>query len=981
MKRVALTVIGIAWALMSFAQGGSTQGKEFWLSYMQNGYYENYNSGGITEGVIPQLTVSAKRTCQVTVTNPYYPNWSLSFTVPGNSIVERNLPKEYCYHMGNDNEAVKNKGIHVIATDTVSVYCANIANYSFDASFVLPIESLGSDYIIQCGEQSTISNVSEEYKRLNQTSAFLIVAAEDNTVVNITPTVNTLGGHVAGVTFSITLDAGQTYHVRSNNTANSSGRDLSGTRVTADDCKKIAVFNGNTLTRIPTTYYSGNTGLDHIFEQAMPLPSWGKHFIITESMNRNRDFIRVTSASDGNVIKRNGTTIATLAAGASHIFSISRQERSCYLEASSPCAVYLYNTCADDGKADGDPSMAWIAPMEQKINDVTFATFTHNQASINSHYVNIVVRTDDTDKVYLDGAIIPSSAFETVNGNSDYSFTRQANITHGEHHLSCVNGFNAHVYGFGNAKGYAYLTGSKAVDISTTLTIDDIVIGDGEHLDYCTDATINFDVEVNYENAQVTWNFGDGSPLSHDFHTEHSYTEEDEYQITLTVEAEAACMESSTLTTSFTISIHKAIHETLDPVTICWDENGQVPQIYNENGFFIEYYGPGSYPATIFGQTQYGCEHTKTMTLFVMVPGGITDIDTVLCRAVNPVFELTLSNGQTISYTDSGHYELEDGSGPCPQTFLIDLEFYDKPEPDTTTIPPQCSPYFWEINGETYDQSGLYYVESDDLEGCGQDYYLNLTINSAELLPDIYLLDSCNTAYFQSEYWADTTFEANTQYTFTGLTEDGCERQQTVIVEGMDYTPLPEIRCMNQGVDPHYVITATEFNVNRYTYRAVDPRSEDSWLPEQCEWTLSKESWLLVPSEDNHSCSVYPMEWVEDTIWLTFKAVNRCSGDEGVIVEFYLIPSFYGINENVNQTFSIIPNPNQGNMDLCFHGMEGIVNVQIYDMKGLLVDRFDLYNDEESRHNYTLKTPSKGLFLFVFKQDDIQFIRKVLITD
>ena len=77
----------------------------------------------------------------------------------------------------------------------------------------------------------------------------------------------------------------------------------------------------------------------------------------------------------------------------------------------------------------------------------------------------------------------------------------------------------------------------------------------------------------------------------------------------------------------------------------------------------------------------------------------------------------------------------------------------------------------------------------------------------------------------------------------------------------------------------------------------------------------------------------------------------------------------------------VIPNPNQGNMDLCFHKMEGNVNVQIYDMKGLLVDRFDLYNDEESRHNYTLKTPSKGLFLFVFKQDDIQFIRKVLITD
>ncbi|MBQ6101690.1 MAG: PKD domain-containing protein [Bacteroidales bacterium] len=971
MKRFALTVIGIMMVIVGFAQGGSTQGKDFWLSFMHNGYYDRDNKLGGTMQVI----LSSKRATSGTISNPRN-NYTQNFSLQPNTPQTITIGNNYCYHDSNNYETPSDKGIHIVANDTISVYCANIAIYSFDASFVLPTESLGSDYIVQCAQQSSMDNLPDQYKINNQTSAFLIVATEDNTTVNITPTVPLLSGnHPAGQTFTIQLNAGQTYHVRSHHTG--SNRDLSGTRVTANDCKKIAVFNGNTLTRLPNSL-DGISGFEFVFEQALPLRSWGKHFVVTQSMTRNRDIVKIVSAKNNNEIYKNGTRITTLNANASYEFFLTNTENSCYLEASEPCAVYLYNTSAgDDGNSsNGDPSMVWISPIEQKIDEVTFATFSgEGEASISNHYVNIIVDKGDTGNVYLDGSPIDANSFETVSGNDNYKFTRRQ-ISHGSHRLVCNNGFNAHIYGFGTSRGYAYLAGSKAVDLSTQLTIDNLVVGDGDHLDYCTDAIINFDVEVNYDDAQVTWNFGDGSAPSHAFHAEHSFSEEGEYTITLTVEADDVCAGSSALTTSFTISIHKAIHETLDPVTICWDEDGQVPQIYNENGFFIEYYGPGSYPDTIYGQTQYGCEHTKTMTLFVLEPGGITDIDTVLCRAVNPVFELTLSNGQTISYTDSGHYELEDGSGPCPQTYLIDIEFYDKPEPITITPDPQCFPYYWEVTGETYTESGQY---GNEVEGCGQEYFLNLTINGTESAT-VYLSDSCDAAHYQwQEQEIDTIFTANTTCTFTGLTDEGCLSERTIIVERMGYTPAPEIKCVNVGVDPHYVITATEFNVNRYTYRAVDTLSEDSWT--DCKWTLSKDSWQLVSSEeDPHSCIVYPMELVEDTVWLTFTAHNRCA-PEGITKSFYLIPSFYGLDENTNHAISIVPNPNHGDMSLCFHGMEGIVNVQIYDMKGLLVDRFDLYNDEESRHNYTLKTPSKGLFLFVFKQDDIQFIRKVLITD
>lgn len=971
MKRFALTVIGIMMVIVGFAQGGSTQGKDFWLSFMHNGYYDRPNKQGGTMQVI----LSAKRATSGTISNSYY-NYSQSFSLQPNVPQAIPIDNRFCYHDGDNYEIVSDKGIHIVANDTISVYCANIAIYSFDASFVLPLEGLSNDYIVQCAQQSSMDNLPDQYKINNQTSAFLIVATEDNTMVDITPTVPLLSGnHPAGQTFTIQLNAGQTYHVRSHHTG--SNRDLSGTRVTANDCKKIAVFNGNTLTRLPNSL-DGTSGFEFVFEQAMPLRSWGKHFVVTQSMTRNRDIVKIVSAKNNNEIYKNGTRITTLNANASYEFFLTNTENSCYLEASEPCAVYLYNTSAgDDGNSsNGDPSMVWISPIEQKIDEVTFATFSgEGEASISNHYVNIIVDKGDTGNVYLDGSPIDANSFETVSGNDNYKFTRRQ-ISHGSHRLVCNNGFNAHIYGFGTSRGYAYLAGSKAVDLSTQLTIDDLVVGDGDHLDYCTDAAISFDVEVNYDDAQVTWNFGDGSAPSHAFHAEHSFSEEGEYTITLTVEADDVCAGSSALTTSFTISIHNAYHEVLPLETVCWP-GGDNPQVYNENGFWIEYNGPGSYPSTINCEpTEYGCEHTKTMTLIVMEPGTTTDFGTVkLCRDNNPYYVWEV-NGQT--YTDSGPQVYEDNTGPCPQTYLIDIEFYDKPEPITITPDPQCFPYYWEVTDETFTESGQYYgyIESDEVEGCGQEYFLNLTINGTESAT-VYLSDSCDAAHYQWQE-IDTIFTANTTCTFTGLTEEGCLSERTIIVERMEYTPAPEIKCVNVGVDPHYVITATEFNVNRYTYRAVDTLSEDSWT--DCKWALSKDSWQLVSSEeDPHSCIVYPMELVEDTVWLTFTAHNRCA-PEGITKSFYLIPSFYGLDESSSiADFTVTPNPNQGEMTLQFGRIVGKTDIKVYNMNGALIDRFEHFSDGNP-FPYQIAHDVPGIYFFVVTAHDSCIARKVIVT-
>ena len=76
-----------------------------------------------------------------------------------------------------------------------------------------------------------------------------VVATEDNTVVNITPSINTEKGNFANVAFSVTLQKGETYCLLANKSE--VGRSFSGTIVETADMKKIAVFNGNKLTEIP----------------------------------------------------------------------------------------------------------------------------------------------------------------------------------------------------------------------------------------------------------------------------------------------------------------------------------------------------------------------------------------------------------------------------------------------------------------------------------------------------------------------------------------------------------------------------------------------------------------------------------------------------------------------------------------------------------------------------------------------------------
>ena len=993
----------------TFAQNTSTQGKEFWLTFMQNGFRNHTQGYWITT----QVLISAKRDCTGIVSNPLT-GWSQDFSVSANDITTVDIPEAQGYHGESDYESVLRKAIKVISSDTISVYCTNIAYVSFDASFVLPIESLGDEYIIQTYDQSTAGSLND-YVTSNETSAFAIIATEDNTVIDITPTCATLGGRPANQTFSITLNSGETYHVRSTRTG--SQRDLSGTHVVAADCKKIAVFNGNTLTCIPQNM--GN-GYDHIVEQAMPLRSWGKNFVVTSSLNRNRDFIKITSSANNNAITMNGNPLVTLQAYESYIFSMLESEHSCFISAAQPCAVYLYNNSSYDQNplgGLGDPSMVWIAPVEQRINEITFTTFNNSSIDITNHSVNIIVNTNDINQVYFDGQLVSPLNFSRVNGNDDYSFAR-LDISHNVHHVSCAHGFNAHVYGFGQAKGYAYLVGSSAKDLSTSLTINDVEVHANESFPYCIDETVTFSADVNFQEYSILWNFGDGTTSNSNPAT-HVYHDRRLYEAYLYVETEGSgCLSGNSDTLNFYVDMRQQyvtkndeicagelysgygfndilinndtilarlqdnpvnpecqdsllVYVTAHPqyhVPIndsrCWHGEAGV---YDDYGFSFEYDSPGSYERTLNLQTAQGCDSIVTLTL---------NVADQITHSFNH-FECSGSytwDGQT--YTASGDYERTYlSAGGCDSIVTMHLTMSMNRHTEFDTI--VCGTFTW--NGQQYSTAGDYSQHFDAYDGCDSTVVCHLTIGGTIDGSTAYATD-CD--FYE---WQGQTYTASGNYDATLPSYLGCDSIIHLNLT-LAYSPNPSdiMPADPDNIYPHWVVTSTEFQINAYDFHFWDHNSICVWDSVRWAFEDPEITWLLELDSTTHPigkrCRMYVLNYVEDTVWVRATAYNQCK-PQGVERRYWFICSFYGIQDTFAQPeIDILPNPNNGEMNICFGEMEGRVSASVYDMQGQTIDQFSLTATPKSRHSYNLSSKKSGIYLFVFNYNGNITTKKIIIT-
>ncbi len=161
---------------------------------------------------------------------------------------------------------INSKGILITSDNNISVYY-EVANGSNPDKFTLKGKNaLGTEFF--ASSQTEYANKDNGYNPLPY-EAINIVATEDGTVVEITPTANVVG-HNAGTTYTISLDRGQTYSIE----GNSIDKDytLSGTYIKSN--KDIAVTISDDSIRDEQ-----GKSWDLIGDQTVPISITGTEYI------------------------------------------------------------------------------------------------------------------------------------------------------------------------------------------------------------------------------------------------------------------------------------------------------------------------------------------------------------------------------------------------------------------------------------------------------------------------------------------------------------------------------------------------------------------------------------------------------------------------------------------------------------------------------------------------------------------------------
>jgi len=452
-----------------FPQEPSTQGKEFFVSFFPNG-------GATTDPRMKvHLFITSSRNTFGSITNPAT-SYSQAFTVNANQVTIVTLPKTECLTL--TDETVSNMVLKVTANDTISLFTLNEFPSSTDATVALPTEALGVKYRILSYGTGTLA---------------LVMATEDSTLVQIIPTANTLKGKPANTAFTVLLNRGQSYALQST-------ADLTGTLITSlSSCKKIAVYGGASCAEIPT----GCGYCNHIYEQLLPVETWGQHFIFTPTKDRIFDVVRILANVPTNVTI-NGVN-NSLAAGGYITLNCST---STFMKIISdqPVAVAGYTTGQVCGGGLGDPSMFWVSPVEQMLKKVIFCATPF--AGIDSNYVNLIVRTEDTSIVLLNGSVV--HPFVVVASDNAYSAARIL-VNPGSNSIECAHGFLAYVYGYGSTNAYSYAAGSTSRATDRTIIVNGSKLAQGDSVYICGNAAAQMEVEYSHPIDHIKWLFGDGN--------------------------------------------------------------------------------------------------------------------------------------------------------------------------------------------------------------------------------------------------------------------------------------------------------------------------------------------------------------------------------------------------------------------------------------------------------------------------------------
>lgn len=407
----------------------SCSGTDFWLTFPGNYTPDPSNP------VRPSLWVLGNAGTTVTVGIAGL-GFSKTVVIPVSQCVNVELPKGA--DLGDANDKVQQKGIHVTASAPVGIHGLSKAQFTSDGYLGLPTEVLGTEYYVLAYRDEQLG-----IPELNG-SEFAVVATEAGTTITVIPSVVT-GTHNAGEPFKITLGEGDVYQLR---TTPGAGSDLTGTRVLSD--KPIAVFGGHACANVRS---ASSSFCDYLVEQMTPVSQWATEFFARRLSTRLKgDTFRVLAAYDNTVVSVNGAAVTTLAAG--QFYETLRPTlalvATTQITATRPVLVAQYANSSDfDNTPKSDPFMTLVpgrllfSPQQR---------FCVPESGFLTHHVNIIAPTSAVGTVKLDGLVV--GGFSAV-GASGFS-AATATVTGGVHSMTSSLPIGVTVYGWNEYESYGW---------------------------------------------------------------------------------------------------------------------------------------------------------------------------------------------------------------------------------------------------------------------------------------------------------------------------------------------------------------------------------------------------------------------------------------------------------------------------------------------------------------------------------------------
>ena len=260
-------------------------------------------------------------------------------------------------------------------------------------------------------------------------STLLLVSANNDTIITITPTVNITIPHdlsptgidvmiTSGNSVTIQLDYLQTFLINSLN-------DLTGSKVISN--KPIAVYSGHTCGEAPTP---GTFACDFLGEQIPPTTSWGNSFLASPFSTRKSGYLLKIISSQHN-------TNINISCQSNITYEISSLQEDgtasqlitgrniCHIYANNPILVAQFSLgqsldTEGENYIPGDPGVVIVPPFKHYVTSTIFPAITLLSST---KYMNlaVILSNFNSSLILLNNVSLRSEIWTTINSDDGSS--------------------------------------------------------------------------------------------------------------------------------------------------------------------------------------------------------------------------------------------------------------------------------------------------------------------------------------------------------------------------------------------------------------------------------------------------------------------------------------------------------------------------------------------------------------------------------